>query len=42
MRRTKDSSDRNGRPIIDLPKKTANLVFVDFSEDEKEMYDYLT
>jgi hypothetical protein len=34
MRRTKDSRDRNGKAIIDLPAKHHNLVFVEFSEDE--------
>ena len=38
LRRTKDMRDSQGNLIVDLPPKKIELVYLDFSEEEREIY----
>ncbi|KAI0742470.1 SNF2 family N-terminal domain-containing protein [Daedaleopsis nitida] len=38
LRRTKDAKLENGEPILQLPPKHVDLVYVEFSKDERELY----
>ncbi|RHZ75362.1 hypothetical protein Glove_216g60 [Diversispora epigaea] len=40
LRRTKDST-LNGKPILELPEKTIDMVTNEFSQDERQFYDAL-
>ena len=41
LRRTKDSKDRDGRPILSLPPRVDEVVELEFAEEEREFYDAL-
>ncbi len=41
LRRTKDSKDREGRPILSLPPRVDEVVELDFAPEERELYDAL-
>ncbi|WAQ83552.1 hypothetical protein PtA15_3A923 [Puccinia triticina] len=38
LRRTKQSSDKHGKPILTLPPKKDDIVYLELNEDEKEFY----
>ena len=38
LRRTKDMKDENGNPIVTLPPKNVETVFLDFSAEERKIY----
>ena len=42
LRRTKDTKDANGEQILILPKKTVNIEYLDFSSEEREVYDFIS
>jgi len=39
LRRTKNMKDINGQPIIDLPNKDVEIEYLEFSPEEKDIYD---
>ncbi|XP_020110775.1 putative SWI/SNF-related matrix-associated actin-dependent regulator of chromatin subfamily A member 3-like 2 isoform X2 [Ananas comosus] len=41
LRRTKSSTDKEGRPIITLPPANVEVLYCDLSETEKDFYDAL-
>ncbi|KAL5974546.1 DNA repair protein rad5a [Asimina triloba] len=41
LRRTKSSTDREGRPILDLPPADVQIIYCEQSEAEKDFYDAL-
>ena len=41
LRRTKEDTSREGKPIVDLPKKSVEVVEVSLSESERKIYDRL-
>ncbi|CAI0398124.1 unnamed protein product [Linum tenue] len=41
LRRTKSSTDRDGRPIIDLPPADIQVTYCELTETEKDFYDAL-
>jgi DNA repair protein RAD5 len=41
LRRTRDMRDKHGNALIDLPNKTIDIVRLDFSPSERELYDAL-
>lgn len=41
LRRTKDMKMPNGEALVALPKKTVEIVDIEFSEKEREVYDYI-
>ncbi|SGY79936.1 BQ5605_C008g05254 [Microbotryum silenes-dioicae] len=41
LRREKKMKDRNGNPIVSLPQKHIDVQYLDFSPDEREIYDRL-
>jgi DNA repair protein RAD5 len=41
LRRTKESRDLNGVPLLQLPPKAIQVVYLDFSRQEREIYDML-
>ncbi|KAI5059598.1 hypothetical protein GOP47_0025917 [Adiantum capillus-veneris] len=41
LRRTKESTDQEGRPILELPPSEASVVNCEFSEAERDFYDAL-
>ncbi|KAJ3128319.1 DNA helicase rad5 [Nowakowskiella sp. JEL0407] len=41
LRRTKDMKDANGLPIVPLPSKEIFIKYLDFSEEEQEIYQEL-
>ncbi len=42
LRRTKDD-EVNGKPIVKLPNKTINVRYLDFTTEERAVYDtYMT
>lgn len=42
LRRTKDMKDVDGKPIVDLPSKTIQMVHLDFTENERDVYDFIS
>ncbi len=38
LRRTKDMKDENGESIVPLPPKTIDIVYLEFDQEEKELY----
>ena len=41
MRRTKDMKTPDGQPLVPLPPKQVNIVDVELSQTEREVYDYI-
>ena len=41
LRREKKMRDKDGNPIVSLPEKHIDIVHLDFSKDEREIYDAL-
>lgn len=41
MRRTKDMKTPDGKPLVPLPPKQVDIVKVELSETEREVYDYI-
>ncbi|GAA5920015.1 hypothetical protein JCM1841_000379 [Sporobolomyces salmonicolor] len=41
LRREKKMKDKNGRPIVSLPEKHVDVVHLDFTPEEREIYDAL-
>lgn len=39
LRRTKDTLDKNGKPIVTLPSSDVRVVYVEFGEAEQDFYD---
>ncbi|CCG84430.1 protein of unknown function [Taphrina deformans PYCC 5710] len=42
LRRTKDMKDIDGKPIVDLPSKTIEMVHLDLSENERDVYNFIS
>lgn len=42
LRRTKDMKDIDGKPIVDLPSKTIKQVRLEFSESERNVYNWIS
>lgn len=42
LRRTKDMKDLDGKPIVDLPSKSIKIVELEFSEKERDVYNYIS
>lgn len=38
LRRTKDMKNQHGTELLDLPKKTTIIKYIEFSEPEKKLY----
>ncbi|EPX72722.1 ubiquitin-protein ligase E3 [Schizosaccharomyces octosporus yFS286] len=41
LRRTKETKDISGNPIVSLPDRTIDTIYLDFSEAERRIYDSL-
>ncbi|KAL7626164.1 DNA helicase rad5 [Parahypoxylon ruwenzoriense] len=41
MRRTKDMKTPNGRPLVDLPSKSIEIVEVELSKPERDVYEHI-
>ncbi|OZJ06532.1 hypothetical protein BZG36_00582 [Bifiguratus adelaidae] len=41
LRRTKAMKDANGNPLVPLPKRTIDIEYLDFSDQEKDIYEAL-
>lgn len=41
LRREKSMKDKNGDPIVSLPKKHIKVSYLNFSNQEREVYDAL-
>ncbi|ORY86134.1 SNF2 family N-terminal domain-domain-containing protein [Protomyces lactucae-debilis] len=42
LRRTKDMRGQDGRPIVDLPPKQIEKVYLEFSEKERAIYNFIS
>ncbi|KAJ3278361.1 DNA helicase rad5 [Borealophlyctis nickersoniae] len=42
LRRTKDLKDADGNPIVELPPKRIEIKYLEFSQEERDIYDSLT
>jgi DNA repair protein RAD5 len=42
LRRTKDMKGQDGKPIVDLPPKQIEKVYLDFSEKERAIYNFIS
>ena len=42
LRRTKDMRDVDGKPIVDLPSKTIEKVYLEFGENERDIYNFIS
>lgn len=42
LRRTKDMKDVDGKPIVELPSKTIKQVHLEFSEMERDVYNFIS